>query len=290
MPTESEYADGKKFPRIKFLLDSDGDKILDDQEPAIISLTDSTGGTAGSDTLAALVNLAALTDSTTGTPNDVLAALTQLATLADNSGGAAGSTIIATLGRVLHTHFVSDMSKFTVNDVITDYKPGFAGRFLALDWITGVIPASTASKDATLVGHIESTIVTDSALALTTAGCDTIGKVVYGAVHSAAMEFTAAETISVLCTVSAADFVEGEGTIVLALQNDDMMDAIATLVAEQAKQITWNASNRNSIATIARELALQKTLNTVLTGSLSSLSDKIQEIIVALRNLNLIDT
>lgn len=92
---------------------------------------------------------------------------------------------------------------------------GFAGRIESLDFITGTTPASTASKDASLLLKIGTTAVTGGVVSLTTATVNAVGKVVAGTAITAANVFTATDTISLVAGNPSAVFAEGNGEAVM---------------------------------------------------------------------------
>jgi ribonuclease PH len=71
-------------------------------------------------------------------------------------------------------------------------------------------PASTASKLSTVSLKINTSAVTGGAVALTTAGVDTKGKVVNGSAVTAANTFDDNDTIKAVAASTTA-FVEGSG-------------------------------------------------------------------------------
>lgn len=152
------------------------------------------------------------------------------ADLTDSSGGTASATLAATLGRVLVTIPVADMVKIADADLLTDFIPGFAGKILAIDWWQED-PVTTAAKLSNLTVDVEATPTTGGVLALTSALCTPLGKIINGSAITALNVFTAAEKITIKGDTTTA-FVEGSGAVILTLQNDDMVDAIASLAAK----------------------------------------------------------
>lgn len=100
-------------------------------------------------------------------------------------------------------------------DMLTDWTPGFVGEIVGLFANTNVA-ASTASKAADLNVDVGATPTTGGVLGLTTAGLDTIGKVVTSTAITAGGIFTAANTLSVIADNTVA-FGEGEATISMIL-------------------------------------------------------------------------
>ncbi len=112
---------------------------------------------------------------------------------------------------------VSDMTKIADGDLVTDFTPGFDGVIVNWYWIQGTV-ASTAAKLSTLNLEINAVnvtgpnLATDSTIALTTAACDTVGKVVAGSAIGGKNYFSTTDTIAVEASATTA-FVEGAGTI-----------------------------------------------------------------------------
>jgi len=100
-------------------------------------------------------------------------------------------------------------------DVVTAYTPGFPGRIKALDFAV-LVAVTTAAKLSTLNAEINTTNVTGGAVALTSANCTPIGKVVAGSAVSAANAFDINDTISIEAA-STTTFVEGSGVLLVKL-------------------------------------------------------------------------
>jgi hypothetical protein len=111
--------------------------------------------------------------------------------------------------------FQVDLASIADGDVVTTFTPGFHGRIKDIDFVTNV-PASTASKASTLNLEIGTTNVTGGTVALTTAACNAIGKIVAGAAITAGAAFTNTDTISVEASSTTA-FAEGSGTLVIRI-------------------------------------------------------------------------
>ena len=101
-------------------------------------------------------------------------------------------------------------------DIVITLTPGFAGEIVDIDFVTTVV-ASTADKLATLNLEIGTTDLTGGTVALTTAACDTLGKVVAAAAITALNAFGAADTISVEAS-SVTTFIEGEGVLLIRVK------------------------------------------------------------------------
>jgi hypothetical protein len=104
----------------------------------------------------------------------------------------------------------------TAADVITSLVVGHKFKLRNAQFVTDVV-ASTSGKAATLDFKIGSTPITGGSLALTTAGCDTKGKVTAGVAISALNAGSAVDTVSVVASAVTA-FVQGSGYIVLTIE------------------------------------------------------------------------
>ena len=151
------------------------------------------------------------------------------AALTNSTTGTASSTLAAGVGVQTITIPVY-LSSVASGDVLTNYTPGFAGKLLSISFAVSK-PATTASKAATLNVEIDTTDVTGGTVALTTASCDTLGELTAGSSITAANTFTAAQTISVEAS-SVTAFVEGEGYLLLKVQNMDTANAAASLATQ----------------------------------------------------------
>ena len=158
------------------------------------------------------------------------------AAITDSSGGTVGTTLASTLGRVLLTIPIADMVKIADVDLLTDFVPKFAGKILALDWWQED-PVTTGSKASTISMDIETTAVTGGVLSLTSAACTPLGKIINGTAITAANTFTAAQKITIKGASTTA-FGEGSGAFIITLQNDDMVNAIASMAALQDEMRT----------------------------------------------------
>ena len=147
----------------------------------------------------------AFTDSTTGTVADTLAAGVGVTTVA----------IPITLANVAD------------GDILTAYTPGYKFKVLSVDFAVGV-PVTTADKLSTLNVEIGTTNLTGGAVALTSANCTPLGAVVAGSAVTGANTGGASDTISVEASSTTA-FAEGDGYLLLSIQNMDTADAFASI-------------------------------------------------------------
>jgi len=106
-----------------------------------------------------------------------------------------------------------DLATIADGDIVTDLPLDFVGEIVSVNAFAKVV-ASTADKLSTLHLEIGAVAVTGGAVALTTAGLDTLGKVVAGSAVSAANAFAATDTLSVVAASTTA-FIEGEIVLVI---------------------------------------------------------------------------
>jgi len=104
-------------------------------------------------------------------------------------------------------------TKLANGDIIVAYTPGFAGTIEKWAYVVHD-PVTTADDAATLNLEIGTTDVTGGAIALTSALCTPIGKVIAAAAITAANVFSATDTISVDAS-AVTSFAEGTGSIVI---------------------------------------------------------------------------
>lgn len=120
-------------------------------------------------------------------------------------------------GNVVTLAFPINLASITTaQDVVTDAPIGLAGTIEHVYFVTNV-PASTASKLATLNLEINSTNVTGGAVALTTVGVNTMGKVVAGSAITANNVLTPDDVLSVEAS-SVTAFAEGSGTLYVRIR------------------------------------------------------------------------
>ena len=153
---------------------------------------------------------------------------TKKETITDNSGGTANAAtgIVATAFKqtIILPLQLADIATGTFALAVP-----FAFTVTAALFRTAK-PASTASKLATLTVEINGTGVTGGAMALTTANQNTIGGTVAASAITAANTGTAGQTLGVTASAVTA-FVEGDGWVEFTVVNNDLANAIATLIA-----------------------------------------------------------
>lgn len=109
--------------------------------------------------------------------------------------------------------FPVTLSSIANGDVVTSFPLTFNGTITAFDFIQGV-PVTTAAKLATLNLEIGTTDVTGGSLALTSATCTPLGKVISSTAITAANTFVSGNTLSVEAA-SVTAFTEGTGVLLV---------------------------------------------------------------------------
>lgn len=107
------------------------------------------------------------------------------------------------------------LAELANGDVVTTYTPGFNGRVKALDFVTHD-PVTTGAKLSTLNAEIGTTNITGGTVALTSAACTPLGKIVAGAAITALAGFKDTDTISIEAA-STTTFIEGDGVLLIKL-------------------------------------------------------------------------
>lgn len=111
--------------------------------------------------------------------------------------------------------FPVTLSSVSAADIVTAWTPSFAGTITALDFIQGV-PVTTAAKAASVTSKINSTATTGGVVALTSAACTPLGKLIAGSAITALNSFAVGDTISITASAVTA-FVEGTGVFLLTI-------------------------------------------------------------------------
>ena len=111
------------------------------------------------------------------------------------------------------------------NGITIGFVPGFNGRLISYSFIA-VLPASTATKDATLTAKVGTVAMTGGVLSLLTAGSDAAGETTDATAITALNAFTATQALNFTVAVSAV-FIEGNGWLVLRMINDDTLQMLA---------------------------------------------------------------
>lgn len=147
---------------------------------------------------------AALTDSTTGSTAD--------------------STLAAGAGITTITIPV-DLPSVAGSALFSAYTPGYKFKLLKVTF-ADTKPVTTGSKLATITPSISGVNVTGGVLALTSATATPVGTLINGSTVTAANTGSATDTIT-LTGSSVTTFTEGQGVILLEVQNMDTADAFA---------------------------------------------------------------
>lgn len=158
--------------------------------------------------------------------------LVGVAALTDNTGGTAGNIIAAGVGISTVTwHF--DLVNFTTGDDVTDYTVGYAFKILSVDWVT-TTPATGAAHATAVSMDIAATPVTGGVVSLTSANTATKGVIVPGTAITANNIGTAtgANSIITIRAVESNHFVDGDGSLIVRIQNLDTRDAFTSLIAK----------------------------------------------------------
>lgn len=111
-----------------------------------------------------------------------------------------------------------DLAVIADGDLMTAFTPGFAGTIEAVQLVV-TDPVTTAAKASTLNLEIGTTDLTGGVLALTSANCTPLGKIVLGTAITADNTFGATDTISVEATSTTA-FIEGQGSLNIRISID----------------------------------------------------------------------
>lgn len=155
-----------------------------------------------------------------------------IAQLIDNSGGTIGGIITPTVGiTTLTWHY--DLVNLTTSDDLTDYFLGYAFKILSIDWVT-TTPSTGVNHATQIAIDINATPTTGGIISLTSANTATKGSLVLGSAITANNIGTAtgANSIITLRSVEANHFVDGDGTIIVRIQNLDTRDALASIVSK----------------------------------------------------------
>ena len=187
-------------------------------------------------TTSATVTYLGLTSIPAGTTCTLQLPLAKYQALTDNTGGAVSGGLAAGVGRqqlVFYTNFAD----LTAADLITNIIPGFNGKILGIHAVADK-PVTTAAKAATLTPKINAVNVTGGALALTSANLTPQGAKVDGSNITALNTFLPTDTIGIVAS-AVTTFIEGNGWIILDVQNMDVANAVSAL-ADKVNTLTNN--------------------------------------------------
>lgn len=149
-------------------------------------------------------------------------------TVPDNSGGTANAAtgVVANLAKqtfILPVQLADIAAAETYKIAVP-----FAFTLNSVGFRTGK-PASTAAKLATLTAQVNGTPVTGGVVALTSANQNATGTLTAGSAITALNTGTAGQTAEV-ATSAVTAFVEGDGWVEFSVTNNDLANAIATLI------------------------------------------------------------
>lgn len=160
-----------------------------------------------------------------GTPGFAVSFGASLITITNNTGGTlvAGASIMfdfeqADGDNVKTLVFPINLVSITgTQDVVTDFRPGFAGTIEDISFVVGT-PVTTAAKLASLNVEIGTTDVTGGVVALTSALATPMGKTIQGSAITATNVITPDSLISVEASGVTA-FSEGSGTLYIRIRS-----------------------------------------------------------------------
>jgi hypothetical protein len=163
-----------------------------------------------------------------------------VADLTDSTGGTAAAAMAVGPGISVISFHVGDFADTgagsfgatTTGDVITDYVPGFKFMLLNIDFVAD-LPGTGAGASAPCQLEIDATPCTGGLCTVTLASTSARGELTAGTVTSAANTGSATATISIVKATSVV-FTAGSGTFLVSIQNMDVADAFASVVAKQS--------------------------------------------------------
>jgi len=159
-------------------------------------------------------------------PAGIIFKATPLPTKLTGAPGSALAALALTCG-IYSITFELSLTTLANSDEITAFTPGHKFKIKALDFYVDV-PATTASKAATLTPYISGVVVTGGVLSLTSANCTPSGIKVDGTTVTADDTGTSADTIRITGS-AVTPFSQGNGWLTLQIQNMDTADAITSL-------------------------------------------------------------
>lgn len=158
---------------------------------------------------------------------------TKIDAFTDSSGGTAGTTIAATVG-VYNVSFPATLPTGGTDaaEVVTALTPGHKFKILAWSYLEAVATTGTSSSrvynmeiGTTDVGTVASTVTVTTASAA-------VGRVIAGTAVSGANTGSASDTISIEVAAGGTTHDAGSGAFIVRVQNMDIADAWASLIAE----------------------------------------------------------
>lgn len=150
--------------------------------------------------------------------------LTGIATFTDNTGATTSDTIAAGVGIQTWAFYVS-LPDITAADIIGAFTPGYAFKVLSTTLIIEKA-VTTGGKAATLTPKINGSAITGGVLG--PSGTYAAGSVIAGSAVTANNTGTSAQTFSITAS-GVTTFSEGNGIIIVKVQNTDTVNAVASL-------------------------------------------------------------
>lgn len=148
--------------------------------------------------------------------------------LTDSTTGTVGTTLAAGVG-INTVTFPIENASIANGDIVVAYVPGYRFKLLKATYVTNKV-VTTAAKLSTITPKISGVAVTGGVISLTSATMTPVGTLVAGTAVSATNVGSALDSITLTASATTA-FVEGNGSIVLEIQNMDTADAVASLAA-----------------------------------------------------------
>lgn len=152
------------------------------------------------------------------------------AALTDSTTGTAGTTLAAGAG-VFTLSVPVDLPSVADGDILVAFTPGYKFKVLSATFAV-TKPVTTGAKATTITAKIGSNAITGFSVALTSANCTPIGALVASSAITAANTGAANATFT-LTAGSTTAFAEGQGVLLITVQNMDTADAVASIARLQ---------------------------------------------------------
>lgn len=111
------------------------------------------------------------------------------------------------------------MTTIAAGDMVTSFKPGFDGYITHVEWVQ-YAAVTTAGDGMDLNLEIGTTDLTGGVVALTSAACTPIGKIIHGSRITANNRLTKDDLVSVEAAAGAGAFAEGSGALIVTIRPD----------------------------------------------------------------------
>lgn len=138
------------------------------------------------------------------------------------------------------------MAGTSAADLVTAYVPGYRFKLLALDFVTSVAGVGSSASQ-TLNLEIGTTNVTAGTCVVTEASTSAVGELTAGATITGANVGVATDSFSIEVAASGTAFTAGHGTLVVTLQNLDVVDALALSADETNARVFTVPANVDSV-------------------------------------------